>query len=330
MPLPRRQFLWWSAVHGRETAARLLWPAAARPVGVGFIGLGSRGARTLARCRATSGAEVVAVCDHDAGVLQRVAGSGDGWSAEPLLTGDPHQLLRLPAVEAVVLGARTGDQLALAAAACEEGKDVFLLRPAALDGAALRNLAGLAERHRLQVHFARASRFVLDRKLTGTAVIPSRLGTASALVQTRLQMPLPPSPGDLLHELIDEADLAAAVLGGEVVRSLAAGGTGGAPGRWCERRVHLELAGASGPRRALTLVLTAERGPAAAKTSQILLRGSRGAARLTAMPVAGCDPADLRAFVEAVRRREPGPGLTMPRLLRLTEAVLPMLQHSAG
>ncbi len=334
--LPRRQFLWRSAVFGAGAAERLPWPAPPRPVGLGIIGLGCRGARALAVCRSIPGAAVVALCDQDAAALRRQGGvAGDG-GAEPRLATDPHRLLHEPGVEAVVLAVGARQQLALAAAACEAGKDVLLLRPAALDGAALRALAALAGRHQRQVHFARACRCALDRGTPRGTVLPCHQGTASALVRTRLQTPLPLGAGGLLHELIDEADLALAVLGGEVVRAVAASGAAGRgdtsraprPRRYlCERRVHLELAGRQGPRRSLTLALAVEHGPVAVKTSRILLRCSRGAARLTAVPVAGCDPADLRAFVHAVHRREPGPGLTAERLRQLTEQVLAGLRE---
>jgi predicted dehydrogenase len=199
---------------------------------------------------------------------------------------------------------------------------VLLLRPFAVDTTALRRLATLAARHSVQFHLARTSRFALGHGAARGLVAAGGAGASSAMVETRLQSPRPLAAPELLHDLLDEADFASAVLGGEVVRALAAGGSRCLPGRWMDRRMYLELDGENGVRRGLTLALTVERGPAAAKASQILVRGSRGSASLAALPVAGCDPLDLDAFLAAVRCRQPGPGLTLQRLLNLTDRVL--------
>ncbi len=321
--LSRRQFLWWSAALGAATALRLPC-SGGKPAGLGLIGLGGRGAAALALCRSLPEVHLVALCDRDPAVLQRLAAGGSAAADPPLLTREPAHLLRHPAVAAVVLAAAGAEQLALALAAAETGKHVLLLRPWPLDSTSLRELAARAGLRHVQVHVARAHRFALASQAT-RAVVGTGHGAGSAVVQTRLRSPRLPEAAELLHELVDEADFAEAVLGGTIVRSLAVGGPGCLPGRWMDRRLHLDLEGQDGRRRALTLALTADRGApgqASAKESRIVVRGSRGAAHLAAVPVAGCDPLDLRAFLSAVRSGQPGPGLTLPRLLHLHGTVL--------
>jgi hypothetical protein len=343
--LSRRQFLWCSAALGAGAAVGLPW-AAARPLGLGFIGLGGLGglrsdgshgsdgrdgshgsdgspaARLAAHCRGLQGIRVAALCDRDPRVLRRLL--AQGWQAD-LMTLDPRRLLSDPAVDAVVLAAAPAEQMALAAAACKAGKDVFLLRRLPLDVAGLRPLALLAERQAVQVHVARATRYALARSAACQRVGAAADPPWSARVETRLRSPGPLGAADLMAELVEEADFAEAMLGGEVVRAIALGGAGCLPGRWLERRLHLDLADESGARRTLSLLLTVERGAAAGKMSRLAIRGNRGTVSLAAVPVAPFDPLDLEAFLAAARSREPGPGLTLRRLLHLSERILATL-----
>jgi len=201
-----------------------------------------------------------------------------------------------------------------------------VLRPLGLDSAALQSLAALAERRRLTVHVARSWRYLLGGGPVRSLTALGAGGAVGALVQTRLQSPVRPRAAELAQELLDEADFVESLLGGTIVRAVAVDGSGCLPGRWLDRRLHLELAGAadcrSGERRSLAFSVVADRGAVAAKAGQIVVRGGRGSAHLAAVPVAGCDALDLQVFLSAVRYRHSGPALTLSRLVHLLDTVL--------
>lgn len=310
----RREFLCGIAVLGAGVALPVWATAEAAPVRLGFVGLGSRGRQALASCRNLPGARVSALCDLQADVLRRAV--LESSADVGLFTRDAGRLFTEPGVDAVVLATPAAAQLKLAAAACAAGKDVFLLRPLPWEPGALRPVVAEAERHGRQVQVARATGFALAPGAAG-GLAGSHLWGAE--ITARFQSPERPDSAALTAELIDELDFAEALLGGRVERVVKVGGPGIFPGRFIDQRLHFEMTDGDGERRFLEIAMIAVRGPAAPKSSQILVRGARGATQLAGSPLPPADPLDLDAFFDAVRNRQAGAGLSLQRVLELTK-----------
>ena len=132
---------------------------AARPLGVGLVGLGFMGRTHLAAYRAAAAAghpnRIVAACDRDLGRLARAAVRGNLERGEtPLdlegvaLHEEPEALLADPAVELVSLCTPTDTHVPLARAALSAGKHVLLEKPVALRARDVARLATAARRAR--------------------------------------------------------------------------------------------------------------------------------------------------------------------------------------
>lgn len=311
----RREFLWWSAALGASAALPLGWMEAPETlVRLGFIGLGSRGRQALASSLKLPGAEVRALCDLREDVLRSAT---ETRTATGLVTREAGQLFAERSVDAVVLAAPAGAQLELAAAACAAGKDVFLLRPLPLDLRALRSVNDEAARHGRQAQVARATGLALEPGAAGRLVATPGVGLARAEVQARFQTPERPEAKALLAELLDEIDFAQTLLGGRVERSFTVGGPGLLPGRWIDQRIQMELAEKDGARRWLGIHLVAVRGQAVPKVSGVFFQGKRGTAALASSPLLPGDPLDFGLFLNTVRNREVGAGLSLSRLTEL-------------
>lgn len=119
----RRQFLGWSAA----AAVGALWSgpgwALGRPIpGLGIVGLGERGRRTLAMATQLKGLEVAAVCDLDASALAGAAGEFERF-------GEAARLFASSQVQAVVLAVPASAVPALTREALAAGQSVLLTRP---------------------------------------------------------------------------------------------------------------------------------------------------------------------------------------------------------
>lgn len=314
--LNRREFLLWTGALGASVALPLGWMEA-EPVRLGFVGLGERGLQSLTTCSRLPGAKVVALCDRKAGAL-RSAVARPGASAE-LATAEARHLFEAPSVDAVVLAAAKDSQLGLASAALAAGKDVFLLRPLPFDTHAWKRVSKEAVRHGRQVQVARRTAFALGPG-EANGLLSKDGALAGVEVEARFQSPERPGSRALLGELLDEIDFAQAALGGRVERVVPVGGAGILPGRWIDQRVHFETVNEAGGRRWLGITLIATRGPAA-KASHILVRGDRGTAGLLGSPLPAGHPHDLELFLGAVRKRDVGAGLSLSRLVELTETL---------
>jgi len=257
------------------------------------------------------------LCDRRTEILRPLL--SDCGIAARLVTGEAHQVFADRTIGAVVLAASSRDQIALATAACRAGKDVFLLRPLPVYREALRCLAEVAAEGHRQVHIARATAFSLDPTAAQNLIAPDGAGLSRGEVHVRFMAPEQPDAGALLAELIDEVDFAQALLGGQVVRSLSAGGPGVVPGRWIDQRLSLDLVDDRGGRRGLTVALIAGHGVTAQKSTRVFVRGTRGAAQLSGTHLPAGDPNDLRLFLAAVRSRGVGPGLSVARLQEIME-----------
>jgi predicted dehydrogenase len=238
-----------------------------------------------------------------------------------VLTREAGRLFEEASVDAVVLAAASCQQLELAAAACSAGKDVLLLRPLPFDLEALGALAKVAAQRRRQVQVTRATTFALGPGATGGLVAPAGEKMDGVDVEAHFQLPERPDAEGLLAELIDEMDFAQALVGGRLERSLSVGGPGLLPGRWIDRRVQFEMSDEHGVRRWIGMTLLAARGAAGPKASRIQVRGGRGAAQLVGSPSPAGDPLDLGAFLDTVRNRRAGAGLSLSRYMELTKSL---------
>ncbi|HEX6901325.1 MAG TPA: Gfo/Idh/MocA family oxidoreductase [Thermoanaerobaculia bacterium] len=313
-PLTRREFLFWSGALGASAALPLGWMAE-EPVRLGFVGLGGRGLQALSVCQQLPAAKVVALCDRKTEAL-RSAVAGPGALAG-LATREARRLFDEPAVDAVILAASEKAQLDLASEAVAAGKDVFLLRPLPFDPSAWKDIASEGARRQRQIQMARKTGFALEPGAAG-GLLSKDGALAGAEVEARFQSPERPDARALVGDLLDEIDFAQAVLGGRVKRVVQVGGPGILPGRWIDQRMHFEIVDEQGVHRWMGITLIATRGPGA-KASRILVRGDRGAAELAGSPLPPGDPQDLGLFLDAVRSREAGAGLSLSRSVELTE-----------
>jgi len=104
-------------------------PAPAGPLGIGVIGYGYWGPNLVRNFSEAAGSRVVAVSDLRAERLDRVR---DRYPAVRT-TGDFHELLADPAIDAVVVATPVATHYRLAMAAIEAGKHVLVEKPLALD-----------------------------------------------------------------------------------------------------------------------------------------------------------------------------------------------------
>jgi inositol 2-dehydrogenase len=120
---------------------------------VGVIGVGLMGRRHAENVAAQAPrARLVAVADVDAAKAESAARAlGCDWYA------DPHDLLKRPDIQAVVIATAAGTHAPLTIAAAERGKDILCEKPLALTVADARAAADAASANgvRLQVGFMR-------------------------------------------------------------------------------------------------------------------------------------------------------------------------------
>ena len=107
------------------------------------VGVGYWGKNLLRKLAGLPGVEVALVCDQHAGVLDRVARQYPG-----LPTTEQYQnVLDHPDVEAVVIATETPAHFAMAEAALQAGKHVFVEKPMAKTVAEAERLVALADEH---------------------------------------------------------------------------------------------------------------------------------------------------------------------------------------
>ncbi len=99
---------------------------------VGVIGVRSQGKTLAVETAALPGADVVALCDVDASMLQRAARELE--KAQPLapqLYADFRRLLDNPSLDAVLIATPDHWHAAMTVLACQAGKDVYVEKPVA-------------------------------------------------------------------------------------------------------------------------------------------------------------------------------------------------------
>jgi predicted dehydrogenase len=310
--LTRRQFLGWSVLAGAAAALPFAWSDAERTVKLGFVGLGERGRAALASALALPRVSVAALCDRERGLATEAAAT---LGLSTALGREAEQMLRLPAVDAWVLAAAAGDQLELARQALGASSNVFLLRPFPVESTALPSLLALAAERRRQIQIGRATRFSLESGAARTLVAGDGDRVTHAMIAARLLLPTVPDSDLAGAELVDELDLALAMLAAEPVRKQRVVHRGD---RGVDLRLQLALRDEQGRRSQLALTLraaaTAERHR---KESVIRLVGPRGTAHVTGAASPAELAADLALFLHAVRTGDGTAALSLSRLLDL-------------
>ena len=117
------------AVVRRGALAAVGRPSASERIGIGFIGVGSRGSSHLGSFAGRPETQVVAVCDVDASMREKAAkrvGSDCGKHA------DYRELLDRKDVDAVVISTPDHWHAAPVIHACESGKDIYCEKPLSL------------------------------------------------------------------------------------------------------------------------------------------------------------------------------------------------------
>lgn len=159
--------------HGRVLGAN-------ERIHMGLIGCGSMGTHNMKNALA-EGAQVLAVCDVDAGRMRAAAEEVTMANQEkPEQLKDFRKLLERKDIDAVIIGTPDHWHALPFIAACESGKDIYCEKPLAHDireSRAMANAAGHFERvaqigtwHRSVQHFVDAIDFVRSGKLGKIAV----------------------------------------------------------------------------------------------------------------------------------------------------------------
>ena len=116
---------------------------AERTVRIAQVGVGYWGKNLLRNFAGLPGVEVVLVCDQRADVLERLARQHPGLPT----TRRYEDLLEHADVEAVVIATETPQHFAMAEAALQAGKHVFVEKPMAQTLAEAERLVALADEH---------------------------------------------------------------------------------------------------------------------------------------------------------------------------------------
>lgn len=111
---------------------------------VGVIGYGQWGPNHVRNFAAIEGCSVGGICDRQAERL----GAARRLHRDALVTTDPMDLIRSPAIDAVVVASPTATHFAFVKAALLAGKDVLCEKPLAVTARECRILADLAARKR--------------------------------------------------------------------------------------------------------------------------------------------------------------------------------------
>ncbi|HNR98682.1 MAG TPA: Gfo/Idh/MocA family oxidoreductase [Planctomycetota bacterium] len=131
-------------------AAAALAATSSRVLGAGdrlrvaYIGVGNRGSQLLASFSKNPQVETAALCDVDAGMLQRAKGKAGG---APALEKDFRAVLARNDVDAVVISTPDHWHALQMIAACEAGKDVYVEKPLSITVVEGRKMVAAARRY---------------------------------------------------------------------------------------------------------------------------------------------------------------------------------------
>ncbi|MDO8545334.1 MAG: Gfo/Idh/MocA family oxidoreductase [Opitutaceae bacterium] len=134
--LSRRSFLQRSTLAASAGLVAGLRPSTfAAPIGangdvrLGLIGLNGKGSAHLKNLVKMPGVRVVALCDVDPRVLDRVAAGMPEGQLKPFTTIDARELIARKDVDAVMIAASNHWHALLTVWACQAGKDVYVEKP---------------------------------------------------------------------------------------------------------------------------------------------------------------------------------------------------------
>jgi predicted dehydrogenase len=114
---------------------------------IGVIGYGYWGPNIVRNLRGVEGCEVATVCDRSPGALKRVAQA----YPEVAITTEAGDVMTSPKIDAVAVVTPVHTHFALAKAALEHGKHVFIEKPFTATTAQAEELIELAERRNLKI-----------------------------------------------------------------------------------------------------------------------------------------------------------------------------------
>ena len=217
MPLTRRRFLTDSTAAAAGAGAASLLPTAVRTraqgvspsdrIVVGVIGCNGMGFSNLRSLLRIDEVECGALCDVDAGVLERRRRDVEEMtSVTPKVYGDYRALLENPDLDAVVIGTPDHWHCLQMVEACEAGKDVYCEKPLANSVEESRLMVAAAKRYdrivqigqwqRSGPHWAEAIDFVHSGKL-------GRIRTVRAWAYMNWLPPVPNLPDEPAPEGVD-------------------------------------------------------------------------------------------------------------------------------
>jgi threonine dehydrogenase-like Zn-dependent dehydrogenase len=150
--ITRRQFLKSSAVTAAALTAPIIVPssvfganAPSNRVTIGSIGLGGMGTGNMKGFKGKSGSQVVALCDVDAGHLEKARQTAE--LDEKSTYNDFRELLARDDIDAVVVATPDHWHVPISIAAVKAGKDVYCEKPLTLTIAGGRALADSVKRY---------------------------------------------------------------------------------------------------------------------------------------------------------------------------------------
>ena len=178
-----REFLKGSAVVA--AGATIAWPAIvpssvfgadapSNRITIGSIGLGGKGTGNMKAFKSKSGSEVVALCEPDAGHLEKARQTA-GLNADACY-GDFRVLLDRNDIDAVSVGAPDHWHVPISIAAVKAGKDVFCEKPLTLTIAGGRALADEVKRRRAVLQTGSQQRSGSEFRLACELVQNGRIG----------------------------------------------------------------------------------------------------------------------------------------------------------
>ena len=154
------------------------------PLRLAQIGVGYWGRNLLRNAIAMPGAEVVAVCDHDAVALDHAR----RLAPEARISEDFDLVLADTSIEAVLIATETPTHAALAAKALEAGKHVFVEKPLAQSVEDAEHLVTLAEERDLRLMVGHLLRYHPAYRHVEKLVADGALGAIRYLYSVRVNL----------------------------------------------------------------------------------------------------------------------------------------------
>jgi UDP-2-acetamido-3-amino-2,3-dideoxy-glucuronate N-acetyltransferase len=267
---------------------------AVRQVAVGQVGLGSWGPNLLRTFAALPGCRVVAVADLDAGRLGAVPFPGE----RPAFTPDYRDILRDPAVDAVVLATPSETHYRIGREALLAGKHLFVEKPLALSSREGQRLVELARERRRVLMVGHLLMYHPAVETMATLVRRGRIGKVRLLGIRRRAFGRLQAGCSVLWDLgPHDVSIALMILGGRPERVTSLGRSFIQPGLPEVCFTSISFAGG-------VLAHVEESWIAPLKERQLLAVGDRG---MLLFDELAADGAHLKLFARSVRTRPRSP-----------------------